>query len=357
MRAFKFDAALQRHPEIAPRPVSIRGLQETFDPVPRTSVGALLRAMGPFIEQDAFAFHNGFPITGEIAARYLKFATREAIEEVAALGTERYADVLSSLSIPVPVPLVPDISLPAELISEVVSAVGPRILGELLDSVTDPTDSVYGRCGGMAFAAYDFYLQGWPVDGFGTTIPPEDSPLDEYILDRLLDSLDLNVRTFLEWTMILYVLPEVDEFATATLLAAAGSFAFPIGTAIGAFIGSQVDIFDLGGPDILLDRTKAEWQAIKRKLDDEAAWPVGVIFGNKQSPFDQHQILAVGYEDTGLDSGTVIVWDNRDRTGKQRPMHLNFQGDELTESGLDGEVKGVFLEEYVPRKPPLGLKL
>lgn len=208
--------------------------------------------------------------------------------------------------------------------------------------------------GGMAFAGYDFYQQGWPVDGFGPNIPAEDSALDEYIFDRLIDSLHLNVRTFLEWIMILHVMPKVDEIATAALLAAAGNLAFPLGPAIGAFIGSKADIFDLGGPGPLLNKTKDEWQTIKAKLDEQAAWPIGLIFGNETSPFEQHQVLAIGYEDTGLGTATLKIWDNRDGNSP-RDMVLDFRGDELVETGVKGVVKGIFHEEYTLQKPPQSL--
>jgi hypothetical protein len=130
----------------------------------------------------------------------------------------------------------------------------------------------------------------------------------------------------------------------------------PLAAALALFIGSDVDIFKLGGPGELLDRTKNEWQAITRKLDDEAAWPIGVIYGNKKSPFKQHQVLATDYEDAGLGTATLTIWDNEDGA-RERTLSLDFRGDELQESGDDDIVKGIFLEAYVLKEPPESLQL
>jgi hypothetical protein len=106
----------------------------------------------------------------------------------------------------------------------------------------------------MAFGGYDFYQQGRTVagpGGFGSSIPPEGQPLDEYLVDRLLDSLDLNGRTFLDWWATLHLLPKLGRVATVTLLANLGSFfSGPVGAAVGAFIGTKADIFDFGGPKL-----------------------------------------------------------------------------------------------------------
>jgi hypothetical protein len=131
----------------------------------------------------------------------------------------------------------------------------------------------------------------------------------------------------------------------------------PVGAAIGAFIGGQVDIFDLGsGPEALLDPTKREWTRLKTLLDDEAAWPVGLIYGNKPLLWDQHQVLAIGYTDDGAGRGELIIWDN-ERGNKSDPMELDFRGDELkvSSSSINPTVKGFFHERYMPQRPPKDL--
>jgi hypothetical protein len=228
-----------------------------------------------------------------------------------------------------------------------------ELAGGLTDLIIDPVGSNYGRCGGMAFAGYDLYQRGWPVAGFGTGIPAEDSPLDEYILRRLLDSLDRNVKKFLDWIIVLHVMPKVDEIATAALLGAAGG---PLGAAIGLLIGSKVDIFRLGGAKTLHGRTKREWQVLKQRLDEQAAWPLGLIYKNKKSPFDQHQVLAIGYEDSGLGTARLRIWDNEDGA-EHRDRAIDFRDDELKVTGHSNVVKGFFVESYAVRKPPESLNL
>lgn len=348
MRTYGFTQALRRHPEVTDRPVSVDSLRERFRPRPATSARALLIQMGPFVAAtDAFRFTNGFPITGEVAARYAAFVGEELIEQVARAALPGYLEVLTDLRIPNPIPGLPDLTLPDFVIDLVMNRTLARLVGGLVDLGLDPVGSNYGRCGGMAFAAYDLYLRGRPVDP-RTTIPPEDSPLDEYLLDRLLDSLDLNVRTFLDWLMVLHVMPKVGEFATAALLDAVSA---PLGTALRLFVGSRLDIFGLGGADVLLSRTRQQWRTLTRRLDEQAAWPVGVVFGARKNPFDQHQVLAVGYDDPGNGTAELTIWDNN-HGNREHVLRIDFRGDGLKVRNYDGDVKGIIAERYEARVPP-----
>ncbi|MDH5193167.1 MAG: hypothetical protein OEW32_05725 [Nitrospira sp.] len=210
----------------------------------------------------------------------------------------------------------------------------------------------------MAFAGYDFFLHGYPVDERLGTSPPVTGVLSDYIFDRLLDSLELNVVRFLDLVVTLHVLPILGKGATIALLAAAGSTAGTIGTAIGALIGTQVDIFQLGGPGSALDETKREWPIIKNILDREAAVPVGYILGTSANPIDQHQVLAIGYKDVGNGVATLTVWDNNEANAS-RNLQLDFRGPELQVGNAHrGKVlKCIFAEKYSPRIPPASLKL
>ena len=91
----------------------------------------------------------------------------------------------------------------------------------------------------------------------------------------------------------LHVMPVISKIATTTLLTAAGGFGGPIGSAIGAIIGTQIEIFNLGGPKSTLGSTKDEWPKIKGKLDAEAAWPIGLVYSDNATPIEQHQVLAI----------------------------------------------------------------
>jgi hypothetical protein len=125
----------------------------------------------------------------------------------------------------------------------------------------------------MAFAGYDFYAAGRPIDA-SVTQPPAEGPLGDYIYERLLDSLRLNIGTFLRWVIDLHV--SLGRFATAALASAAGSLVGgPIGSAIVAFIGVRTDVFDLdNGLKVVLEASKRNWPRLKNLLDHQAAWPL-----------------------------------------------------------------------------------
>jgi len=348
--------AMSRHPDLTARPVTIRDLQRRFQPSPPGSLKALRIKMGPFKpETDAFRFNNNFPITDE-NARQLRQRYQTVMDAIVGEGVRQVANALSAISLN-PLPIGPSISLPGIIVDEVIGKVTTALAGNLLDKIIGAIPGSFGRCGGMAFAGYDFYLLDWTVDERLGTTPPATGVLGDYIFSRLLDSLDLNAGTFLSWVMTLHVMPVISKVATAALLAAAGSFGGPIGSAIGALIGSQEDFFRLGGPGHTLNNTRDEWRKIKSQLDGEAAWPIGLIFGDNASPFAQHQVLAIGYTDNGDNTGSLTIWDNND-ANERRTLGLDFRGHELQATNcLEGPLKGVFLEAYSSHQPPLSLKL
>lgn len=66
----------------------------------------------------------------------------------------------------------------------------------------------YGRCGGMAYAALDYYFAKIPIpthktDDFpGKGVPPDGSKIADYIYQRLIDSfLTPSAFKFVDWTI------------------------------------------------------------------------------------------------------------------------------------------------------------
>ena len=348
-------SALLRHPEVAAPSAGFVALRQHFQSAPPSSLEALLIKMGPFVpETDAFRFRNSFPMTEENAAQ-LRQHYQLVLDVVSGAGLQQVSGVLSSISLN-PFPIGPSVPLPDAIVNEVGATVTSALSGALLQQIVAAIPGSFGRCGGMAFSGYDFYLLGWPVDARLGTTPPTTGDLGDYIFSRLLDSLDLNAKTFLTWIMNLHVMPIISKTATVALLTAAGDFGGPIGSAVGALIGSQVDIFHLGGAGSTLSSTKDEWPKIIAKLNAEAAWPIGLIYSDSASPFAQHQVLAVGYTDNGDGTGTLTVWDNNDGN-QSRVFGLDMRHDELQVSNSDRPLKGIFLEDYTPRQPPLSQKL
>ena len=175
-----------------------------------------------------------------------------------------------------------------------------NVLQALIELLADVILNLYtpkntGRCGGMAFSGYDFYLLDWPVDSRLGTTPPATGPLGDYIFSRLLDSLDLNALKFLEWFADLHLLPKakVSSVAKAALVAAVATLGGPIGEAFAALI-VVVNVFgDLGGPRALLSLSKDEWPRIKNQLDGQGSVAYWFAFSGQRNSVR-------GPPDTGL---------------------------------------------------------
>jgi hypothetical protein len=220
---------------------------------------------------------------------------------------------------------------------------------------------------GDGFAGYDFYLVDWTVDERLGTMPPAGGVLGDYIFSRLLDSLDLNAGKFVDWFMNLHLMPIISDVANVALGAAVGSLAGPLGVAFGALLGAHVNVFKLGGPKLILDRTKNECEWIKRRLNEQAAWPIGFLYGDSTTPFDDHQVLALEYDDHGDGTATLTEWDNREGN-LTRKLELDFRGAELQVGNelpvgdppapqRPRPLKGIVLDEYSSRQPPANLHL
>ena len=256
MRQFSTLDALDRHPEVdvRPSPVRLRPLGERFDS--GSSVARLLRAMGPFIPAvDAFRFENDFAISFEQLNDFADMLTDELVQEIVERAVTPYAAQLAGIDLN-PLPFF-ETRIPDVVIDFVTGRLGRELAARLVDLAADPVGSDYGRCGGMAFAGYDCYLAGVPIDPTVTT-PPAEGPLGDYIYDRLLDSLRLNIGTFTQWVIDLHLRGFMNEVAQSALAAAVGSVVFgPVGAAIAAFLAATTDVFDFpSGKEVLLDRTK-----------------------------------------------------------------------------------------------------
>lgn len=349
--------AVQRHPELPTATANVKDLLRHFGLVSPNTLHALLIRTGPFdATTDAFRFGNSYPITEE-NGKQIRNRFQNALNTVMGVTESRFKTPLDDIDLNV-TGIGPKISIPDVIKGQVLQRVAADLIGELGAKIAGEIPGTFGRCGGMAFAGYDFFLHGFAVDGRLGTSPPATGLLGDYIFERLLDSLELNVVRFLDLVVTLHVLPILGKGATIALLAAAGSAAGLIGTAIGALVGTQVDIFQLGGPGSALDETKGDWPNLKRTLDQQAAVPVGYIFGTSANPIDQHQVLAIGYKDPGNGTATLTVWDNRE-ANNSRDLALDFRGSELQVGNAfkDEVLKCVFMEKYSPQRPPSSLRL
>jgi hypothetical protein len=215
-------------------------------------------------------------------------------------------------------------------------AVGGGLGGLLRNSVASQieewVDSIlpdyHGMCGGMAFATADYYAVGRPLprgDGYAD-IPQDSTPrgraLRDYLWERQINSLHLNGAQLLYWMAMLH-LPQALPFA---------------------------------GADWLLDRVREEWSHLKAHIDGGHPWPLCLI-GSSRSPFDNHQVLAIGYDDPGDGSGVIYVYD-MNGPGKEQTIALDMRGTTLAAveslpNQARGPLRAFFCERYTPVPPPI----
>lgn len=309
---------------------------------------------------DAFAFKNGnWPVSLSSGARLRELA-EEVVPAVSALEIAMLRRALEAIRVEVPLTSVP---LPGFAINWVLGEITPSwirglIVDRIVDLIVQNTPGTMQLCGGMAFAALDFFQKAMPVPSVGTPVP---SSVGKYVFDRQIDNHILNARKFLEWLVVLHVSPEVSRAATIALLAAAGALVGPVGLAVGALIGSQADLFRLGGAGELRRRTNEELKLLSLRLASYGAWPIGLIYGHSAVPTDQHTVVAVDLSFPRDNVAKLRVWDNNDGNAERELLIEFANGDTLvvtqTYSGSrdrDSEKKivGIFCEDYEPRTPP-----
>ena len=188
----------------------------------------------------------------------------------------------------------------------------------------------YGLCGGMAFAALDYYESGLPLPrGTGpldqpTRKTPREATLRAYLWQRLLQSLTTGrVAAYtLAWMGALHLMPK----------------RWPL----------------RGGDPWLLRNSREHWDRLKRHIDAGEPWPIGLV-GTTTDPFMNHQVVAYGYDDSGNGTGTIYVYD-MNCPGAEQTIQLDFRGEALVASercpGARGQLRGFFCEAYSPEQPP-----
>ncbi|MEV6305597.1 hypothetical protein AB0M02_39705 [Actinoplanes sp. NPDC051861] len=188
-----------------------------------------------------------------------------------------------------------------------------------------------GLCGGMVFAALDFWHAGTATPA---ERPAKDDPLYTFLVDRLIDSwhLPAGVVQYYQWMN----LPDGDSSFTA--------------------LGRRV-LIERG---VSWRTIRVQWAQISKDLDSGVPVPLGVVTIDSKDPRDlalNHQVLAVGYNRIG-NRVTLRVYDpNRGRrddtfiafdTGA--PARATTFGHNL---GIGGNrVRGFFRAAYRPRRVP-----
>ncbi len=143
-------------------------------------------------------------------------------------------------------------------------------------------DASNGLCGGMVFAARDYFeaKRMPPAD----TTPPGSGPLFEYIVDRLFASFNLPFGPTRYLALMSPLLPDGESVLSRLRLA-------PHGRAW----------------QVLND----EWPKVRSEIDSGRPSPLGLVRVKSSNPVDlklDHQVLAYGYELDG-DRVTLRLYD------------------------------------------------
>ncbi len=199
-----------------------------------------------------------------------------------------------------------------------------RLSPRLAEAVAGGIPDGYGLCGGMAFAARDYYERGGAaaLSALYSDRPSTGSPLYVYLWRRLLDSLTLNVPTFLAWIAMLHLVPATPPFG--------------------------------GGPSWLLERTREQVAELKRRLARGEPTPLGLV-GDTRDPFNDHQVLAYDCDTSDPDRPIIYIYD-MNCPGSGQTLSLDLHGPLVAaiEScpGARGPLRGLFCETYVGATPP-----
>jgi hypothetical protein len=183
-------------------------------------------------------------------------------------------------------------------------------------------DAANGLCGGMAFAARDFFEAGLPVPRTATT-PALHTPLYDYLVRRMFASFDL-----------------------------------PAG--VGRFFAWQLPTRDQLGATV-----RQEWPKIKSALEAGRLVALGLVRARSFRPGElarNHQVLAYGYDLDPMGRVTLHVYDpnnpDNDRVTVSFPADSR-EAEEMTYAvggaaaarGSHDFTYGCFVQKYRPSSP------
>jgi hypothetical protein len=198
--------------------------------------------------------------------------------------------------------------------SFVPSSHGFRFLNEFPDKALGGVP-MYGACGGMSYAALDYFLAGMPIPPY-TRTPSNSSVLGRYIWDRHWDS------TVRSWHA-----PRHAELSCCS-----------------------------DDQALAWQTTHDEWRRLCASIDRGTAVVLGLI-GCGPLPLRNHQVVAHGYDDHPQ---TIFVYDNRVgpvemclvNDGHSAHWFLSGPGASTSHATHDGRWRGWFVESgYWPRAP------
>ncbi len=190
-------------------------------------------------------------------------------------------------------------------------------------------DASNGLCGGMAFAARDYFEAGRPPPN--DTTAPRKGPLFDYLVDRLFDSFNLPLGPVWYLELMNPLLPD------------------------GETVWSRLGL----APHGRAWRTvKEEWPKVRAEIDAGHPCPLGLVRMKSTNPFDlkeNHQVLAYGYHLVG-NSLNLHLYDpnqpGRDDVTMTLSLASSTRAADLTVFPPGPTVFAVFQVAYQPAMPP-----
>jgi len=177
-----------------------------------------------------------------------------------------------------------------------------------------------GRCGGMAYAALDFYHAGVPVPA-DTTLPPDGSPLSDFISRRLLDS---------------FLVPSAIQFVSWTLHSDHSTWFFK-----GVTRWTRED----------------QLPRLRGFLDRGQPVPLGLVGARdlRDVGDGNHQVVAYGYDlDQGTRTTRVQIYDNNTHD-QEVVLTADPSSPHIHASNRRTPWRGLFVQSYTRVAPPPAL--
>lgn len=183
---------------------------------------------------------------------------------------------------------------------------------KFFDELTKNRPIIYGLCGGMCFAALDYFYQNKPVPE--VTQPPEDETrLYKYLRDRQIHSLSLDtLKNVFTWTL-------------------------------------QDDL------DVAKWTANKEVPQLRASLDQGKPAVLALIRVEKSMPTSNHQVLAIAYdlhEDTNILEIVLYDPNHPDKTPRIFVDLTNPQEGIKPRQSTGEPLRGFFVIDYKPKHPP-----
>jgi hypothetical protein len=189
-------------------------------------------------------------------------------------------------------------------------------------------DASNGLCGGMTFAARDYFESKRPRPD--DTAAPGDGPLFDYLVDRLFDSFGLPLGPARYLELMNPLLPDAETLWSRMGLAPHGR---------------------------TWRMVTQEWPKVRAEIDAGHPSPLGLVKVKSVNPFDlkhNHQVLAYGYDLDG-NSLTLRLYDPNQPGHDDVTLSLDMASPMVpaaVTATLPGSVFAFFAVTYRAAPPP-----